>query len=89
MAKFRAHRDGNGNATTFDCQVAKGKLKEAGFLLDDGTLLEYEAHVEAGCIVLAKKDVKRCVLTYGECNKCIDIDGNTPYCKVGGGQIDE
>lgn len=58
MAKFRAHRDGHGNATTFDCQIAKSKLIEAGFLLDDGTLLEYEANVYDGFIVLEKKELE-------------------------------
>jgi hypothetical protein len=82
MPRFRPHRDGHGNATTFDCQLPKGKLKEAGFLLDDGTLLDFEVHVESNCIVLSKKNVKRCILTMGECNNCADTSGNIPVCQT-------
>ncbi len=60
--KFSPKRTGNpyqrGNITSYSATIATSKLKEAGFLLDDGTLIDFETEVESGKITLKIKETQ-------------------------------
>jgi hypothetical protein len=42
--------------STYDANIPASKLKDAGFIQDDGTILEYVARVEPRKIILEPKE---------------------------------
>jgi hypothetical protein len=52
LSRFYPRKSGNGYTTTFDAHLPVSKLKEAGFINEDGTVKEFNARVEAQTIVL-------------------------------------